>query len=690
MISLDSEVQDNLSQKYSISDEPVDNFDLIISNLSYSDSGLYKCNLWNQKTIFYHLTVYTPISKPELSVEKSPQSILPHMIIEGSNLTLKCLSKFSYPYPTIKWFQNNLELAPENSFYKLIDKETNSLESTLNILNLNSSIHLNNLTCKLVQQEELNDQQLWQSSEPYLLNIAFRPQVQVEALKINSSSRILNSNILIYENDSDILFACKFKSNPSDKIEIKWKLDNRIEPNQTSDVFAWSKRSVLKPSNLTCLVENSLGQGLSTVNLTVLYEPRIQLEQKVYDLDEFTSFQVNCSVDSSPRASQIEWRKYYINHTQDYELISNSSLLDLKSIKHKENSGVYICVALNQMQDSFNLTKSGQNSQEIELNIRFAPLMSVLSKKQAANVTQNSTSISCLTMSNPRPEINWFKNGLKLNTASGSKYKVQILQKSKNFYESILTLNSLDEFDLNKKYECEAVNLLGSNKIDVELVPVSKPDRPVELRALYVDFMTITLAWSPGFDGGLEQTFSIQLNDSIIELNSSDSKIPGLVNLTNLFYQTMYSIRLQAKNSLGSSDWSEYILVRTSDIQESDRELLPSFDTLFLNVPKNRLEYQFKEIKQNQIPLCLNLSINQTDNIDYFKNCLPFSLNTSQFSLEQGLNSKNIKSLKASICFRLKPTICSSLPTNAIIDTYNKISHSSLLSSKKIQPKTTP
>ena len=73
MISLDSEVQDNLKNKYSISegeeeenlgenenanlDSKNDKFDLIIRNITYADSGLYKCNLWNQKTLYYYLTV---------------------------------------------------------------------------------------------------------------------------------------------------------------------------------------------------------------------------------------------------------------------------------------------------------------------------------------------------------------------------------------------------------------------------------------------------------------------------------------------------------------------------------------------------------------------------------------------------------------------------------------------------------
>lgn len=59
MISLDAEVQDNLQSKFSTSnDSEADSmYDLTVFNLTYADSGIYKCNLWNQKTIYYKLIV---------------------------------------------------------------------------------------------------------------------------------------------------------------------------------------------------------------------------------------------------------------------------------------------------------------------------------------------------------------------------------------------------------------------------------------------------------------------------------------------------------------------------------------------------------------------------------------------------------------------------------------------------------
>lgn len=72
MISLDLEIESNLRSKYSISgnvdssEVPDLHYDLIIRNLSYADSGLYVCNQWNQKTIYYQLVVSSKLPQPHL------------------------------------------------------------------------------------------------------------------------------------------------------------------------------------------------------------------------------------------------------------------------------------------------------------------------------------------------------------------------------------------------------------------------------------------------------------------------------------------------------------------------------------------------------------------------------------------------------------------------------------------------
>ena len=60
MIALDNEVEENLKKKYSIVDNY--NYNLLIKNLTFMDSGYYICNIWNQKKLVYELIVNSKFS----------------------------------------------------------------------------------------------------------------------------------------------------------------------------------------------------------------------------------------------------------------------------------------------------------------------------------------------------------------------------------------------------------------------------------------------------------------------------------------------------------------------------------------------------------------------------------------------------------------------------------------------------
>ena len=128
------------------------------------------------------MTVKSPTIKPEIFIENK-------VILESSDVKIKCLNKYSYPYPTFTWFQNNKEITIYNHHHivsiehKLIDKETNSIESTLILKNINRSMNMNNFTCKLLQVQDMIDEiggnigkreQYWQTSEQVMLSVSFK------------------------------------------------------------------------------------------------------------------------------------------------------------------------------------------------------------------------------------------------------------------------------------------------------------------------------------------------------------------------------------------------------------------------------------------------------------------------------------------------------------------------------------
>ena len=424
--------------------------------------------------------------------------------------------------------------------------------------------------------------------------------------------------------------------------------------------------------------------------------------------------------EASPPVNQVEWRHYAQNTSALYDLVTRASVLYFKSAKYREHAGFYECVAHNSMLDSFGVARVGHAQIRVELNVRFMPQMSVTVKKVAANLstTWPVASIACMTMANPQPEFKWYKNGLKLSLNSSKYTTGGVTARSKNLYESTLFIRDLDaRNDLNKVYKCEAFNPLGLNKLEVELVPLSTPEKPAELRVLHVDFMTVALAWSAGFDGGFEQTFTIEINDTQFDIDSNETAAsnymqhtrygPTRLNLTYLHADTAYSIRLLGKNRLGAGEWSDYLTVKTLPVSQNDTRFLPVFDTLFLNVPKNRFEFTMLSGGSDEnvtMPLvCLKITVVDSllDKLLGFATCLPFSkadmtqrqfsfdsLNENELSMTEqvelmlnatsgvekayAFKASQVKSIKVATCFLIKSDVCTSPATNAIIGNFFK------------------
>ena len=673
MISLDSEVQDNLKSKYSVYLNNDSKFDLIVSNLSFADSGLYKCNLWNQKTIYYRLNVIQAIQQPVLFPSYN------QMAIEGDKLTVKCVSKNAYPYATFAWFRDKQKIHTGIQT-SLIDKETNLIESTVTIDNISSDLNGLKITC--LTEQSLNRSVLSLNKSMHL-NVGYRPKLALKILNNNLTLDLANDqNIRIFASDLDNLyFDCSDEANPS-STNKKWILNENKVVSRNTDRLTLSNVN-LKVFKLTCLAENSVGRSELSVSIGLLFEPRIKLNKAVFEVNESTPFQLNCLYDSYANRTSVKWYKMHSNESVESSVASDNGLLDFKSIKMKENAGFYQCELDELVNDSFGIVRQFKINYKMELLVRFGPIMTVNYRKQAANSSSKNLNLSCVSMSYPEPKFEWFKNGLQLTNLS--KYKINLIQKSKNLFESILSLNAVSQEDFDQIYECNAFNELGSSRIQIELVHLSRPDSPTELRSLAIGYSSVSVSWSPGFDGGLDQNFVLQLNETTVELNSPNVivKGPALINITNLNINSIYSIRVMAKNQLGHSNWSDYVLIRTRDLSENERVLLPLLDSLFLNVPKNRLEFRFKS--EPIVPICLRLSGEMLETF-MSNSCIGYnSRSENKVSLDGveidkgSFDSKQVKWLKVDTCFQAKSTICSQRQMTAIIDTYNKISHLSLL-----------
>lgn len=120
--------------------------------------------------------------------------------------------------------------------------------------------------------------------------------------------------------------------------------------------------------------------------------------------------------------------------------------------------------------------------------------------KAAARIG-NTAKLICKASGAPTVSFSWSKNDTILPKNSDEKYKMETKSSNYIHYTSILSIRNVDIKDYDV-YGCIARNALGDAKTMVKLQPISEPDPPIALTAVNATHDSITLSWTPGFDGG--------------------------------------------------------------------------------------------------------------------------------------------------------------------------------------------
>jgi len=125
--------------------------------------------------------------------------------------------------------------------------------------------------------------------------------------------------------------------------------------------------------------------------------------------------------------------------------------------------------------------------------------------------------------------------------------------------ESVLIINNVDTSDFGQ-YECVARNELGFSTTSVRLDVTSIPDAPVSMTVVNSTHDSVTLSWTPGFDGGLPPSYRIRYRrvDSpsegyrYVDVVTENST---MFTVTGLQLDTEYVFSASAFNKLGMSKY---------------------------------------------------------------------------------------------------------------------------------------
>ncbi|CAJ0927357.1 unnamed protein product, partial [Ranitomeya imitator] len=136
---------------------------------------------------------------------------------------------------------------------------------------------------------------------------------------------------------------------------------------------------------------------------------------------------------------------------------------------------------------------------------------------------------------------------------------------------SVLPSGSLQFRSLSKddhgEWECVASNVVTSITASAHLTVIgTSPHAPSGLRIL-VSMNAANVSWEPGYDGGLEQTFSVWVKRAQFGPHDWVSMpVAGVANslfVDSLDPETEYQFSVLAQNKLGTSSFSEVVTVRT-------------------------------------------------------------------------------------------------------------------------------
>lgn len=178
------------------------------------------------------------------------------------------------------------------------------------------------------------------------------------------------------------------------------------------------------------------------------------------------------------------------------------------------------------------------------------------SQLRAATGAGERGRLPCRAQAAPRPKFYWTRGGQHLNVNKTWKFNVEFKQIDPLTFESTLLIEKVAPADYGL-YECIARNELGQSKDNVRLEITSKPDLPINLTVLNTTHDSVTIAWTPGFDGGMKAGYRVRYREANSEHYKYEDGLPNAhkLTITGLKMNTLYLFSVMASNLLGNSNY---------------------------------------------------------------------------------------------------------------------------------------
>ncbi|XP_062996668.1 nephrin [Elgaria multicarinata webbii] len=467
----------------------------------------------------------------------------------GQSVTLNCKSGSSHPPATLTWLKDGKKLKGTNLGQKKAEYGGFSTSERVTLV-VSSEDHGKRVEChaySAVLSEGVNTF--------YQLTVLFPPEF----------SRDQPLAVQTVEHEAVLLPLLVTASPP--EITYRWSFLGEVLLTEGSPRYHLRDGGSLEIWNVTRAdagkykihCENPEGHNETSVSLDVQYSPSIRSIGDPTYVDLGGTAEILCQADANPAPeSMFQWR--WLGDLEQsleelgIELLSEGLAGRLRIQEaQRTHAGLYECQVDN------GISPAARSS--ARLIVRYSPeiIKGPGQRKVAASGDGKSqAALQCRAQGVPTVHFSWAKNGVSLDLQS-SRHTV-VTDHEGSLHTSTLTIANVSAVLDYATFTCTARNELGMDTLDIQLLSTSRPDPPTGLKVVGVAHNWLALEWTPGFDGGLQQSFRIRYHwpgtRSFLYVDVFPPQSSAFT-LTGLYPNTLYNVSVNARNVLGESDFAD-------------------------------------------------------------------------------------------------------------------------------------
>ncbi|XP_017106061.2 nephrin isoform X7 [Drosophila bipectinata] len=509
----------------------------VLANVS-DNQAQYRCEASNSATeipLFQSTTLSVHFAPETVKIRIEPEELRP-----GMEATIICDSSSSNPPAKLSWWKDGIPIEGINNTSKpgLWGGTVSTLEFRVNITQeMNGQVY----TC-----QSANEALQRSVHEAVTLDVLYRPKFVPPP----------SSTAVGVEGES-LQVSLQTRANPT-TVTYKWTKDGIAIP-QDGEHRIFADGGSLNFTRLhrddagiySCTASNS--QGKATLNITVVveYGTTIKSVSENIVVNPGEDAMLSCTVEGKPLTEEhVKWERvgYDMTVKTSTTFANGTSYLHIKDAR-REDVGNFRCVADNRVANPTN--------RDILLIVKFSPeIAKAATLLRAASGTGERGRLPCRAQGSPKPQFIWRQDKKDLPINRTYKYEVEERKIDSLTYESTLIVDKVAPADYGA-YECVARNELGEAVETVRLEITSPPETPVVLNILNVTHDTVTVAWTPGFDGGLKASYRVRYRMADREQYKYVDGLPNSHKLTigGLRMNSLYLFSVMAWNDLGQSSY---------------------------------------------------------------------------------------------------------------------------------------